>query len=801
MLSPPLNQWLRPADDASAGRLHRPRATGFDPPVPDIPEIPNEATPPPGRISALLGISVAGVGLLAFYLDVKASGIGKGAYDLPFRVGSVIGAMVVWPLIIVGLFSIGRQFRNDRARAIILLVMWSLVGLGSLGNISKARQDAKAAPVGSQYLPTPPTPDYTTPLKYSLLGGVVKNPSQATPAQAAPTPAQVEPKPTQAEPAPAQAAPAPPQTDYDFSAGSDKRLIDLIEHAQEGQYHAIVAGYAKACEARGGDPVLALERVQFIERFSGADDFPIKSAQDDLAVAVEYLNSHFPDSPGTVLHKLRNFRAAGFEASASHYSPMVSDWPAADRARFLLLRAQAANLKSDRARVESLCSASFECAETAEAGLLLAQTLNAEGKKQEAVGILGRIAFDKAKPWQTVQGMNLFFDLNERQRAMALYGGLKASAPEYVGNSETAMRIAKAGQVQEARSVLGKIKVAEWNRAKVNRDRFKFEMDYGTAEQARDAYRAMRADGIAADPALSGRLALFARHPALGWNLDDLSGLFVLGALLVGAYMLPLLLLAPVHYWSLLRPRRAEAGDWPATAWGLRHAWLALGVLMLADMVGLLWFRPDMVRSWWTRTVHEPAVTPEALLSEQMLAWAALSGVLAFLLWRARAWRSLGPGQWGTWKAVGLGLGVGFALRVGLGIYVLIWPQAKAGSIASIQALANQLYSALLDKYGALGLIAAVAVLVPVLEEVLFRGVLLQAVSRCIPFGWANAGQALAFALVHGSLWLLPFYFAVGVAGGVLARRSGGLLPSIMMHSCNNLFACVAVISMQHHPQ
>ena len=61
---------------------------------------------------------------------------------------------------------------------------------------------------------------------------------------------------------------------------------------------------------------------------------------------------------------------------------------------------------------------------------------------------------------------------------------------------------------------------------------------------------------------------------------------------------------------------------------------------------------------------------------------------------------------------------------------VSIWPGAVTGDLASLSPLTLQLGSALLKQAGPIGLILAFAVLVPVLEELLFRGVLLQALGR-----------------------------------------------------------------------
>jgi membrane protease YdiL (CAAX protease family) len=736
------------------------------------PPLPEEATPEAPALSWPLAVAAAAAGLIALGLNIAASGTGRGEYDMPYRIGSIVGGTFVTPLICVGLFSIGGKFRNARAQATIVLVVWSLTIMGGLGNLLTRKKAGHSNPDERRNAAFGPLPSFSAPRIASpeglILGGLRGSRYSEG------------------------AAPS----DFDLSRGSDRRLIDLIEHSQEERYHAVVAAYAKACAVHDDDDVLALERVRFIERFADSEDVSIESAPDDLTTAVGYLTAHFPDAPGTVLFNLRNFSDPEFEKKAQGYAHLTAEWRSEDRARFLLLRAQAANLKKDHAAVESFGSASFECDPTVACGLLLAEALKSEDKEAESVRILGNAVFSAANPWEKRQEMDMLFDLKQWPRALALYEDIKKKTPKFVENPETAARLAAAGNIDAARSTFAGINIHDWNRAKMARERFAFELSYGSAEQARAAYRDMRSGGIVSDPVLRDRLALFAKHPILGWNWDDFGGLLLTGLLLAGGLAAPLLILLPIHYWSLLRPVNAGAPAVNATGWGLREAWLALGIPVLAHMVGLWWYRPEWVRSWWSKTAREPAFTPEVLLSEQKLIWAALACTLALLFWRFRAWRSLGPGRWGFWMTMGVSLGCAVALRYALGVFILIWPQAAGGDIAAVPSLGRQLCLVMLKEYGPMGLVALVAVVVPILEEVLFRGVFLQAMSTCIPFGVANIVQALAFASLHGNLWLLPFFFVFGLIGGFLVRRSGGLLPSILAHAINNLVACIGLIVM-----
>ena len=81
---------------------------------------PTPEVPGPKRPSWRLWLAVGVVGLLQLVLAISASAA-RNPDDIGYRVGYVTGSLVVWPAIIIGLFSLGRRFRNTRNRLIILL--------------------------------------------------------------------------------------------------------------------------------------------------------------------------------------------------------------------------------------------------------------------------------------------------------------------------------------------------------------------------------------------------------------------------------------------------------------------------------------------------------------------------------------------------------------------------------------------------------------------------------------------------------------------------------------------------------
>ena len=104
-----------------------------------------------------------------------------------------------------------------------------------------------------------------------------------------------------------------------------------------------------------------------------------------------------------------------------------------------------------------------------------------------------------------------------------------------------------------------------------------------------------------------------------------------------------------------------------------------------------------------------------------------------------------------------------------------------------------------------IALTLVVASIGPLVEELLFRGVLLSALRRHLRAVPAALASAALFALVHlpdlhWQWYALPNLALLGVALAWLRLRSGSLWPSVIAHGCNNLLAMLAMFVTLHHP-
>jgi len=131
--------------------------------------------------------------------------------------------------------------------------------------------------------------------------------------------------------------------------------------------------------------------------------------------------------------------------------------------------------------------------------------------------------------------------------------------------------------------------------------------------------------------------------------------------------------------------------------------------------------------------------------------------------------------------AVGFGLLAWLLSALASGLY-----QSLTGDHQNIQAGYQAAAAGGLLPYLATAVFGFVAT--PIGEELIFRGVLANALSR---YGtWVSVlASATVFALVHGLNPVLPVAFVVGAINALLLRRTGSIWPGVIVHGVNNALA------------
>lgn len=100
------------------------------------------------------------------------------------------------------------------------------------------------------------------------------------------------------------------------------------------------------------------------------------------------------------------------------------------------------------------------------------------------------------------------------------------------------------------------------------------------------------------------------------------------------------------------------------------------------------------------------------------------------------------------------------------------------------------------ESSGAIVVLLAAGLLVPVFEELAFRGVLYSALNALGGSWLAVVATSLLFAISHAqySLLLISLTFLVGLLFGLLRRATGSVWPGVFMHVANNSIAVLMAL-------
>lgn len=222
---------------------------------------------------------------------------------------------------------------------------------------------------------------------------------------------------------------------------------------------------------------------------------------------------------------------------------------------------------------------------------------------------------------------------------------------------------------------------------------------------------------------------------------------------------------------------------------GLRDAVLALMLPiflpLLAYTVLIFWSNVGILPIWVQAIRGE---SPTALALQYLLTLVIEIGILAVLVKKTGAGlKGLGlrkPQK--IWFLLVLGLYI-----VQISLIITIFMLVKM----IIPAIDTEQEQAVLE-FGRSGwgyLLSAVSsvMVAPVIEELLFRGILFAGLAKRWPIWLAAVVSSLAFAFLHGQVNVGIYTFILGCLLSWSYVRSGSLYPGIVLHFVNNLVAFV----------
>lgn len=569
-----------------------------------------------------------------------------------------------------------------------------------------------------------------------------------------------------------------------------------IDGAARAAFDTALAEYDEQIEQNPYDVVEQLQRCRFIEQFVA--NYEYAGFIDDLVQRAGQcrtrLGERHPEHPEVALWQLQGTYGDQMLTKGAELvrQAALGTWTTGQSARLYSMLARAADLSEKRDLALQYALKALDLDETSDVRLIAAANLIATGDKPRALEIL-TATNQHSKPqegWALAKKMELLTQLGAHQQAIALHAQLRElSGYDHTAAART-LRTAGANDLARQELTLATGGDGQYG-TEDERELFRFELELGSAQQALAAYDAWRDSGWWEDPLGINRFALFVQSPLLPWQARDLLGLLGFFAALGAIALLCAVPIAAVHYRGLAV--RAHAVEpYPSADWRLRHAWIALCCLGSASLfalysAGAVDVTATNIAGWGIDASNQQL--GRVTLVESLLTMALLVPLGVVAISKQPLWRGA---HWSVAKSCMVAVGLALAFRMPL---LLAWTARPE----SIQQLAVddalwQVIGAVRDHFGLVTALAVVAVVAPVVEEFVFRGVLFRSFAAHIRPGWANVVQAALFSAMHMNLKAAVLLFVLGLVLGTLARRSGGLLASIVMHAVFNLIAALILL-------
>jgi uncharacterized protein len=601
---------------------------------------------------------------------------------------------------------------------------------------------------------------------------------------------------------------APPATATDlpaFEEGVHEALVERVNQAQTREYESVLESLDAFAKAHPKDADVAVERCRFVGHFAGLEGAPIEAAIERSEQCTEELeHAAFPNEAPVELYLLERLWGEEAEQRGRDLLPPSTHWEPKRQAR---LHEQLANLYSDtdvmKAGPHAITAIRLD--PRSDVRLVAAEYLIRIGSKAAALRVVQEMPSEDWNAWNLGVAVKLLVGMEAGDAANRLIEANPAVTPNMSTRVLLARSLFSSGALDAARRIVKEASEAAAQQKLYGtsslREIFELERDYGSTEEAAAAYRHLRDFGYTADPFGRHRLSLSLYHPRAPWQWKDTLGIGAF-VLVIGVLALfPLLVVVPIHYRSVVKQLRGKPPlpPTPLAPWTLRQTWYALAVTLVAGMVAIYFLDYPTFHGIAAAglDVHDSydVLSSDRTLGNALLLSSAVTALALLPLLRRADLRSLLLGTWSVRRSLLTGIGASIGILI-LAVFVRGLMRGLSEGAAALGTDTTRGLQGMHSMYGAAVMILFVAGLIPVIEEFVFRGVLLRTAARHVAFWVAALLQTTLFMVWHEDTSSWPVIFVLGLTAAWLARRSGGLLAPITLHALNNAFAAVSLIGL-----
>jgi uncharacterized protein len=580
--------------------------------------------------------------------------------------------------------------------------------------------------------------------------------------------------------------------------------LEQLGTAKDIQYNTFLRQYNLYLLKNPSDLSLHIEKCRFIEKAYYDSYEEYNPNYEDAQACADSLALLFPDQPEALLFKADYLYGDQLRTYLEELHKEVetnSNWSGHEWDLFERLANAYNEVETNKSEAARFAELAMQFNDTLDLTLLLGRLYKDQNNAAKAIEITGSSLDSTDDSWALNQKGKLLLELGAPYKAIEAFSLAKKDSSTWQDLGSLAQAMIDHGLIAEAREYLVKdVATSTWKQELPLRRLFLYDLDYGLIDSASVSYRKFTDLNYWSDPIGLYRIRLFANAPLLRWTMNDCLRIGFLLLLLMVLLIIPYMWILPIHYIGAYY--KSKGMELPANEfrWGLRHFWIVCGVWLIVDVLVLaITDYPSFSGYFDESLAEETKLATSKINAKQTLDFFSCILVLTIFVLRLSDWKLLWGKVWNKGQAIWTGVGIALLLRFGSGIYALILkafdvsltddsltiPLSINESIISI----NQFYHPLIG-------FLFVVILVPIYEEILFRGVFLSACEKHMKFVVANSLQALVFALVHQQWKLIPFYLVFGLVTGYYRNKTQSLAVGISIHMTNNLIAFLSILAI-----
>lgn len=567
---------------------------------------------------------------------------------------------------------------------------------------------------------------------------------------------------------------------------SDEAIYERINQQMEAGYRESIGEYDVKLTETPGDVRLAAERCATISAYAYSEYFTSELAYSEAESCLTKLREQFPGHPEAEIPLLRNRYDDDKINDAKTLLTYANDWYSRpQRARLLVLLSESLRYYGgDVEQGDHYCAMALALDTSVACRLAAADHYVRTGSIDYAIKVLTSPLDRNISPSHVAQKIHKLVKLDANEWVLNLYEQIDMDEIDDYVRLSLSQDLASVNLNDKAQQLLSEISEDYLSPEDVLKARFQIAMSTGHFEDAQSHYNTIRERDFWSDPLLRTRFELFGKAPDLRWTGRDFIGF---GALLLTFAFLALLAAIPtaaVHYRGLVRRARGLLPGIKEHSWSLRDSLYVSIVLLVGSGAALYIFEYDYLSTLIFDIYIDQNVLADVDSPLLLIAQTAIYGLLLLpLLFVNGRLATLGSRNWSIPKCIGIGIGFSIVFRILAVVPGLLSRRyPEIGDVLTTQETIIAMY----QSYGIWTTLAVVALVVPIVEESIFRGALLHGFARHITIRWANLIQAGIFAALHDSIIAFPFFVLFAYVAGHLVLRAGGLLPAIVFHATFN---------------